>query len=331
VKLRKLFLAASLAAALFIPAPAQNAGPEENLSPAESAGHTGGSSRAENAGRTESAGQAAAEEASPPALVPSPPPGGEGTGASSGETAAPLPFPPDRADPDADNWDIAALDTGREAEYLTPLEKDVLLETNKVRSDPKKYAELYIKPMTAYFKGTLYMAPGETLRQTYEGLRSVNECIRVLSASKGAGLLQPERGLSQAARDHVLDTGPAGIVGHTGRKGSTLTQRINRHGRWDTYCGENISYGCFTGREILLQLLIDDGVSSRGHRTNIMNRRFTKAGVAAGPHKRYGYMCVIDYAAVYVSKPPKETVAPEDKAAAAAAANTADTTNTAAE
>ena len=32
-----------------------------------------------------------------------------------------------RADPDAANWDIDALDTARDAEYLTGLEKDVVL------------------------------------------------------------------------------------------------------------------------------------------------------------------------------------------------------------
>jgi uncharacterized protein YkwD len=241
-----------------------------------------------------------------PAQDDSPAAGGDVTAPEETGIAEPVFSPDVRADPDAENWDIDALDTGRDAEYLSGLEKDVLLEMNMVRTDPKKYAELYIKPKTAYFQGNLYTEPGKGTWRTYEGIRSVNECIRVLSASRGAGILQPERGLSLAARDHVLDTGPAGLRGHTGKNGSTLTQRISRHGRWDTFCGENISYGCYTGREILLQLLIDDGVSSRGHRRNIMDGRFTRAGVSAGPHKRSGYMCVIDYAAVYVSKESKE-------------------------
>jgi hypothetical protein len=36
----------------------------------------------------------------------------------------------------AEDWDIAALDTARTANYLTELEKDVVLELNKVRSSP---------------------------------------------------------------------------------------------------------------------------------------------------------------------------------------------------
>jgi hypothetical protein len=47
-----------------------------------------------------------------------------------------------RGDPDVANWDIAILDTAANVDYLTGIEKDVILEMNKVRTDPKKYAEL---------------------------------------------------------------------------------------------------------------------------------------------------------------------------------------------
>ncbi len=47
---------------------------------------------------------------------------------------------------------------------------------------------------------------------------------------------------------------------------------------------------------IVLQLLTDDGVPSRGHRTNIMKSDFHVVGCATGPHKGYGMMCVMDFA-----------------------------------
>ena len=53
-------------------------------------------------------------------------------------------------------WDLASLDTARNAPYLNDVEKDVILEMNKVRSDPKKYAELYIKPQLKYYSGNRY-------------------------------------------------------------------------------------------------------------------------------------------------------------------------------
>ncbi len=55
---------------------------------------------------------------------------------------------------DSDPWD-KALSTGQLVDYLTPLEKEVLFELNKVRSDPSRYATLYISPILNELKGRL--------------------------------------------------------------------------------------------------------------------------------------------------------------------------------
>ena len=59
------------------------------------------------------------------------------------------------AQSDSSTWDLAKLNTGRTASYLSPLEKEILLELNKVRSDPKRYARLYISPLLDHFDGKL--------------------------------------------------------------------------------------------------------------------------------------------------------------------------------
>jgi len=210
-----------------------------------------------------------------------------------------------RANPDSANWDIAALDTAAEMDYLSPAEKDVILEMNKARADPKKYAELYIKPMLQYnwggpFGANSYLAPGETVYTgTEEGKNGIQSCINDLSRRQSMPPLIPSRGLFLAAKDHVNDTGPKGITGHTGSDKSSMSQRINRYGKWDKGAGENISYGYNKGRDIVVQLLIDDGVPDRGHRNNILNRSFRYAGPAIGRHSNFTYLCVIDYANEY--------------------------------
>ena len=45
-----------------------------------------------------------------------------------------------------------------------------------------------------------------------------------------------------------------------------------------------------------MNLIIDDGVSSRGHRTNIFNADLKFVGSASSTHLTYQTMSVIDYA-----------------------------------
>jgi hypothetical protein len=198
------------------------------------------------------------------------------------------------------NWNIQLLDTAREVDYLTTVEKDIILELNKVRSDPQKYAELYIKPMLQYFDGYLYLEHGKEEKATSEGIISAEECYNVLLMMQGLSVLIPEEGLSLGARDHISDQGPIGITGHIGTDRSNPAIRVMRYGRGN-YIGENISYGPNSADKIVLGLLIDDGVPDRGHRKSIMNGEFNQVGVSTGTHKRYGTMCVIEFANGYKS------------------------------
>ena len=74
-----------------------------------------------------------------------------------------------------------------------------------------------------------------------------------------------------------------------------MVSRINKFMTWERTIGENIMYNSMTPLEALLSLAIDDGVSNRGHRTNIMGSNFYFMGPATGMHQRFGSMSVIDY------------------------------------
>lgn len=51
--------------------------------------------------------------------------------------------------------------------------------------------------------------------------------------------------------------------------------------------GENLSFGESDAVSVIASLIVDDGVPSRGHRTNIFKKEFTKMGCFTGPHSVY--------------------------------------------
>lgn len=195
-------------------------------------------------------------------------------------------------------WDLSVLDTARNSDYMYEIEKNIILEMNMARSNPKKYAEMYIEPRIKWFNGKVY----NDLIVTKEGTAVVSECVKFMNSQKSLPLLTPSKGLTQAAKDHVSTQSLTDQTGHTGTDGSDPFDRMKRYGTYTT-AGENIAYGQSSAREIVVDLLIDDGVKSRGHRKNIMYRDFTAAGVGyADRHQTYGYECVIDFAGNYTEK-----------------------------
>ncbi|MDR0374928.1 MAG: CAP domain-containing protein [Treponema sp.] len=200
----------------------------------------------------------------------------------------------------ADDWNADLLDTARRVDYMSAIEKDVVFELNKARSDPQRYAEKYIKPILAYFSGKIYAEPGKPRITTKEGISAVYACIGAMAKQQPAPPLAPERGMCFGAQDHVRDMS-GNVAGHMGSDKSDPAKRISRYGQWTNTWGENIAYGAATGRDIVIELLIDDGSPNRGHYNNNMSKAFGKIGVATGPHKSYGTVCVIDFAGGYTT------------------------------
>lgn len=90
-----------------------------------------------------------------------------------------------------------------------------------------------------------------------------------------------------------------------------MTDRIRMFGQPTGSWGENIMYGSDTGKDVVISLLIDDGVSNRGHRTNLFNSQWNLAGSYTGPHKTYRTETCIDYAVGMVgSNTPSQPVQP---------------------
>jgi uncharacterized protein YkwD len=145
--------------------------------------------------------------------------------------------------------------------------------------------------------------PGEITLVTNEGAAAVDEAIAFLKTCPGATLLSRSAGMSKAAAEHAGDLGKHDSTGHVGLDGSTPTVRLKRYGSPKLRVAENIAFGEKSGRRVVLQLVVDDGVPERGHRINFFRPDFKRVGIGCGPHPTYGAVCVIDFAGDYAEKP----------------------------
>eukprot|EP00756_Hemistasia_phaeocysticola_P010539 Hpha_TRINITY_DN15025_c0_g3::TRINITY_DN15025_c0_g3_i1::g.123223::m.123223 len=195
---------------------------------------------------------------------------------------------------------------------IQDMEKQVFEAMNKVRQQPSCIAD-EIEAEMAHFKDKVLTRPGSRCGlMTQEGPSCWKEAADALRKQLPVGPLVMKDGLVLAGRDHAADQGPGGATGHTGSDGSNPGKRIAKYGvsmGW----GENIQYGkpaC--GMDIVKQLIIDDGVPSRGHRKNIFKADFTCIGVGVGSHSKYQDMCVQVFGINYKDK---HTGSAQDKAA----------------
>ena len=113
------------------------------------------------------------------------------------------------------------------------------------------------------------------------------------------------RALWITAQNHADDTGRNGIFGHVGSDGTIIDDRMEPYVREADYVGENCNYNYFfEASDWIIDLLIDDGVKDRNHRTNLFEEKYTSLGVGIAEHKVYDNWVVIDYASDVIPKDP---------------------------
>lgn len=188
------------------------------------------------------------------------------------------------------------------------LEQTLFEELNRARRDPQIYIR-QLEQFRTLFQDQYYRKPGSPVRiATREGVAAVDEAIAFLRHQPPLPSLQWSAGLSRAARELVEDQGKTGAFGHGSGKLS-MESRINRHGSWTIGYAENVAYGDYRSdgaAEVIVQLLVDDGIPGRGHRLNIFAAEYGLAGVACGPHPRQRMVCAIDFAGGSATGSPKE-------------------------
>lgn len=184
-------------------------------------------------------------------------------------------IPIEKISDDKKTWSVDELNKANTAEqcsYMTENEKLTVQYCNLVRLFPDKFSSLEVLP---------YIEEHSMQKNQF-----VISLIADLKKQKSLPALLPDSVLYEKAKQFAILSGEKGQVGH-----------YNFANRMKGYllAGENCDYGSSKPLEIIMHLLIDDGVTNLGHRKNILNQEFIYVGVSIQKHKRYNYMCVMDF------------------------------------
>jgi len=172
---------------------------------------------------------------------------------------------------------IKSLNTAAGEAYLNDEEKKVILFMNMARHDGPLFTETFL---------SAYIEENQLENSGY--IRSLQRDLKKITRLKP---LLPEQDLTAVAQGHARKTGEKGTTGHSDFKKRFETLMGNPY----NHVGENCSYGYEKAIDIVISLLIDEGVRSLGHRNNILAPDFNSIGIAIRPHKAYRVNCVMDF------------------------------------
>jgi len=165
---------------------------------------------------------------------------------------------------------------------MTENEKDVLFLINLARINGKKFSDTFLEDWLK--NNNYYNKKSEYIKSLYKDLANLDPL----------NPLNPDSSLYKAAVYHAKDMGKKGTIGHNSSDGTSFSQRLRKYVNTG-FMGENCYYGLNKPIDIVIILLIDEGIKDVGHRKNILNNNYNKIGISIQPHKKYGYNCVQDF------------------------------------
>jgi uncharacterized protein YkwD len=163
------------------------------------------------------------------------------------------------------------------------LATDLAKEINTLRAYPQSYVSILEKDKEFFKENVLYRLDEDPLK-TKEGPAAHDEAIEFLYRQKPVDEIVVDVRLSNAARDHVLDVGTNGLVGHEGSKKESVSDRVEKYAEWDYFLCQNIDFGARNVREIMITFLTGDGDEERSHRSNFFRTAIRYMGVYSGFH-----------------------------------------------
>ncbi len=159
---------------------------------------------------------------------------------------------------------IKQANTADTVSALTQVEKDVFIHLNLARLFPADFIKYELSTYAANDRNA------STLKQ-------------MLTTKQKLVAITWSADMQATAACLAAEQGPTKRTGH--HRKSCVTN----------YHGECISYGMETGRDIVMQLLLDYNVPDFGHRKICLANDMNSMGVKDGPHVLNGKMAVLDF------------------------------------
>lgn len=172
---------------------------------------------------------------------------------------------------DTSRVDFAKMNSAKKAAYLTAYEKQMVQEINFVRCYPKEYAAIVAAELSKRSSEKEGLKPDE--------LVALNELISELKAMQPLAPLEVSECLSKAAKKHGADMKVKGFIAHEGSDGKDPHDRMTASCGAPASSGENIGGGDERARGKVIELLIDEGITGRGHRRTMLDADWTHVGV----------------------------------------------------
>ena len=170
-------------------------------------------------------------------------------------------------------------------------------ELNKLRQDPKSYIPLIKEQMKLIKKNNILQKKDSNLRiQLIEGKEAYEEAIYFLEQQEPVSVLKKEIKLSYAAQDLVKDIGERGVITHKDKEGLFASERIEKYCEWDYCANEVIEVSSKNAQDILISLIVDDGMRHRPDRKALFQHIYNYVGISCGPHAEYEIVTVFVFA-----------------------------------
>jgi uncharacterized protein YkwD len=141
-------------------------------------------------------------------------------------------------------------------------------EINLLRSNPAAYIPFIEQQREAIKAG-----------KAFGSVETCNELINELKNTLALNKLEPLECLFNAAKKHGEEQRPIGGLSHIGKDGSWPWDRVRRECPSLTDGNENLVGGMEGAREAVITLLLDEGISTRGHRRVLLSPDWRYVGI----------------------------------------------------